>query len=75
MADLKLTATALYVDRYCEIGEKKKKQKQDAAIYCFQKYTINLKGVVNILQQNTKREATTFYQIVPAQEKETSLRK
>ena len=25
MADLKLTATALYVDRYCEIGEKKTK--------------------------------------------------
>lgn len=60
MADLKLTATALYVDRFCEIGEKKKK-KQDAGIYCFQKYTINLKEVR--IHQNTKREATTFIKL------------
>ena len=32
MADLKLTATALYVDRYCEIGEKKKKSKMQVFI-------------------------------------------
>ena len=39
MADLKLTATALYVDRYCEIGEKKKKNKSKMQVFIVFKNT------------------------------------
>lgn len=49
---------------------KKKNRKQDAGIYCFQKYPINFKEELNISQQNTQREATKFYQIVSARERD-----
>ena len=47
MADLKLTCNCI-IYRQILSNWKKKNKKQDAGIYCFQKYPINRKDELNI---------------------------